>query len=190
MIRSWQTVTLLVKNGEVTADEIARLRRFCETRAFDVAWFAGYAARTGQRLQPARANPGSTTVPPRCSVGSASSTSRTTPSTYARRRTTGRSSGISFAGRRSPRPGGHGTAAAWRCSKRATRCSSRRSAGVLAGGLLILAPARRAAAARRVTARHRARVRVLRLHRSRVSVRRGDVSCRSCCASSTTRPLR
>jgi len=41
MIRSWQTVTLLVKNGAVTADEIARMRRFCETRAFDVAWFAG-----------------------------------------------------------------------------------------------------------------------------------------------------
>ena len=39
MIRSWQTVTLLVKNGEVTAEDVARTRRFCETRAFDVAWF-------------------------------------------------------------------------------------------------------------------------------------------------------
>ena len=39
MIRSWQTVTLLVKNGEVSADETARLRRFCDALAFDVAWF-------------------------------------------------------------------------------------------------------------------------------------------------------
>jgi spermidine synthase len=41
MIRSWQTVTLLVKKGEVTSEEVARLRRFCETRAFDVAWYPG-----------------------------------------------------------------------------------------------------------------------------------------------------
>jgi hypothetical protein len=41
MIRSWQTVTLLVKNGTVTTDEVARLRRFCDAWAFDVAWFAG-----------------------------------------------------------------------------------------------------------------------------------------------------
>jgi hypothetical protein len=41
MIRGWQTVTLVVKNGEVTADEITRTRRFCDARAFDVAWFAG-----------------------------------------------------------------------------------------------------------------------------------------------------
>jgi hypothetical protein len=40
MIRGWQTVTLLVKNGAVTAGEIARLRRFCDAHAFDVAWFA------------------------------------------------------------------------------------------------------------------------------------------------------
>jgi hypothetical protein len=41
MIRSWQTVTLLVKNGEVTREEIARLRLFCDALAFDVAWFPG-----------------------------------------------------------------------------------------------------------------------------------------------------
>jgi len=41
MIRSWQTVTLLVKNGVVSPDEVARMRRFCETRTFDVAWFPG-----------------------------------------------------------------------------------------------------------------------------------------------------
>jgi hypothetical protein len=41
MIRGWQTVTLLVKNGAVTAGEVARIRRFCEAQAFDVAWFPG-----------------------------------------------------------------------------------------------------------------------------------------------------
>ena len=41
MIRSWQTVTLLVKNGHATRAEITRMREFCEQHAFDVAWLAG-----------------------------------------------------------------------------------------------------------------------------------------------------
>jgi hypothetical protein len=41
MIRGWQTVTLLVKHGDVTAAEIARMQEFCDQYAFDVAWFPG-----------------------------------------------------------------------------------------------------------------------------------------------------
>jgi SAM-dependent methyltransferase len=41
LIRSWQTGTLLVKNGVFTAREIADLRAFCAARAFDVAWYPG-----------------------------------------------------------------------------------------------------------------------------------------------------
>lgn len=41
MIRGWQTVTLLVKNSDVTAADLARLREFCERYAFDVAWYPG-----------------------------------------------------------------------------------------------------------------------------------------------------
>lgn len=49
LIRGWQTSTLLVKNGEVTADEIAALRQFCEARAFDVAWYPGMPAEEANR---------------------------------------------------------------------------------------------------------------------------------------------
>jgi len=41
MIRSWQTLTLLVKNGAATPAEINRMREFCEQHSFDVAWFTG-----------------------------------------------------------------------------------------------------------------------------------------------------
>lgn len=44
MIRGWQTVTLLVKNGAVTPDEVRRLREFCDALSFDVAWFPGIRA--------------------------------------------------------------------------------------------------------------------------------------------------
>jgi hypothetical protein len=43
-IRGWQAVTLLVKNGRVTAEEIRRLREFCEAMSFDVVWYAGIDA--------------------------------------------------------------------------------------------------------------------------------------------------
>ncbi|MEK7816286.1 MAG: SAM-dependent methyltransferase [Pseudomonadota bacterium] len=43
LIRGWQTSTLLVKNGPVSPREIAALRRFCATRAFDVAYYPGIA---------------------------------------------------------------------------------------------------------------------------------------------------
>ncbi|HKY90891.1 MAG TPA: hypothetical protein VJM11_07615 [Nevskiaceae bacterium] len=43
VIRSWQTTTLIVKKGALTADEIAALRAFCARWAFDPAWFPGMA---------------------------------------------------------------------------------------------------------------------------------------------------
>ena len=41
LIRGWQTATLLVKNGQLTAEEIRRLREFCDEWSFDLAWFPG-----------------------------------------------------------------------------------------------------------------------------------------------------
>ncbi|HUL11028.1 MAG TPA: SAM-dependent methyltransferase [Methylococcaceae bacterium] len=43
-IRSWQTSTLLIKNGEFSPDEIAALRRFCAERSFDIVWYPGVQA--------------------------------------------------------------------------------------------------------------------------------------------------
>ena len=41
VIRSWQTVTLLVKRDVFTIDEIAELREFAASRSFDLAYFPG-----------------------------------------------------------------------------------------------------------------------------------------------------
>ena len=52
MVRGWQTFTLLLKNGEITADEIAGTRAFCEAQSFDPAWYPGLERRdTNQRNQ-------------------------------------------------------------------------------------------------------------------------------------------
>ena len=48
MIRSWNTSTLLVKNGEFTSTEIEHIREFSRTRSFDTAYLPG--------MQPAEAN--------------------------------------------------------------------------------------------------------------------------------------
>jgi Spermidine synthase len=39
LIRSWQTSTLVVKNGAFSHEEIESMRSFCEARAFDVAYY-------------------------------------------------------------------------------------------------------------------------------------------------------
>lgn len=44
LIRGWQTSTLMIKNGEVTKDEIEAVRQFAAARAFDVSWFPGIQA--------------------------------------------------------------------------------------------------------------------------------------------------
>lgn len=39
--RSWQTGTLLIKNGAVTETETAALKKFTADRSFDIAWYPG-----------------------------------------------------------------------------------------------------------------------------------------------------
>ena len=41
LIRGWKTTTLVVKNGDFTAPEIASLRSFAAARAFDLAYYPG-----------------------------------------------------------------------------------------------------------------------------------------------------
>jgi hypothetical protein len=41
LIRSWQTSTLLIKNGLITDEEISALKTFAADRAFDAAWYPG-----------------------------------------------------------------------------------------------------------------------------------------------------
>lgn len=41
LIRGWKTATLLIKNGAFTAQEIARIREFCQARSFDTDYFPG-----------------------------------------------------------------------------------------------------------------------------------------------------
>jgi spermidine synthase len=49
MIRGWKTVTLLVKNSDFTAAEIAALKKFCRMRSFDVAYYPGMRASEANR---------------------------------------------------------------------------------------------------------------------------------------------
>jgi spermidine synthase len=44
LIRSWETTTLLVKNGPLTASDIERIRSFADERSFDLAYFPGIGA--------------------------------------------------------------------------------------------------------------------------------------------------
>lgn len=48
-IRGREISTLLIKNGELTAGEIARIRRFCAERAFDIAYLPGAGAVEGNQ---------------------------------------------------------------------------------------------------------------------------------------------
>jgi SAM-dependent methyltransferase len=50
LVRGWQTGTLLVKNGELTATEIARLKDFCAAHGFDTEWYPGIAASEANRV--------------------------------------------------------------------------------------------------------------------------------------------
>ena len=49
VIRSWDTATLLVKNGALTADDETAVRRFAEARAFDIAYLPGMRADEANR---------------------------------------------------------------------------------------------------------------------------------------------
>jgi ABC-type multidrug transport system fused ATPase/permease subunit len=50
MIRSWNTVTLLVKNGAFTPAEIAAITEFCRQRSFDIVHLAGIGAAEANRF--------------------------------------------------------------------------------------------------------------------------------------------
>ena len=41
LIRSWNTSTLLVKNGHLTEADVVAIREFSERRSFDLAYYAG-----------------------------------------------------------------------------------------------------------------------------------------------------
>ena len=49
LIRSWNTATLLVKNGDFTPEDIARLQAFCRSRSFDLDWYPGIRADEANR---------------------------------------------------------------------------------------------------------------------------------------------
>jgi len=50
MIRGWKTVTLMVKNGDLSAEDMAALRGFAEERSFDVAYYPGMTAGEANRF--------------------------------------------------------------------------------------------------------------------------------------------
>jgi len=50
MIRSWQTSTLMVKNGVITVEEINRLKQFCNERSFDLVYYPGISAQEVNRF--------------------------------------------------------------------------------------------------------------------------------------------
>lgn len=50
LIRSWNTVTLLVKNGAFSADEIALLREFAASRFFDTAYYPSMPAEEANQF--------------------------------------------------------------------------------------------------------------------------------------------
>jgi len=49
LVRSWQTSTLLVKNGDFDAADIAAIKAFCAERSFDVAFYPGMQAQEANR---------------------------------------------------------------------------------------------------------------------------------------------
>jgi spermidine synthase len=50
MIRSWNTVTLLVRNGAFTRNEISKLKAFTQPRFFDTAWYPSMPGSEANRF--------------------------------------------------------------------------------------------------------------------------------------------
>ncbi len=50
LIRSWNTATLLVKNGPLTAEDVAAIRGFAAARSFDVSHYPGMAPEEANRF--------------------------------------------------------------------------------------------------------------------------------------------
>ena len=49
LVRSWQTSTLLVKNGAFEAEDIAAIKAFCAERSFDLAFYPGMRPEEANR---------------------------------------------------------------------------------------------------------------------------------------------
>ncbi len=49
LVRSWQTSTLLVRNGSFGPEHIAAIKAFCEERSFDVAFYPGMRPEEANR---------------------------------------------------------------------------------------------------------------------------------------------
>ena len=56
LVRSWQTSTLLIKNGAFSSDDIESIKAFCVGRSFDVAFYPG--------MEPQEANRYNVVAPP------------------------------------------------------------------------------------------------------------------------------
>jgi hypothetical protein len=50
LLRSWSTITLIVKNGSLTDADIAPMRQFAETRSFDLAYYPGMQRAEADRF--------------------------------------------------------------------------------------------------------------------------------------------
>jgi len=50
-IRSWNTATLLLKNTALTTEEINKVRKFSQSRSFDLAWLPGIKSDEVNRFQ-------------------------------------------------------------------------------------------------------------------------------------------
>ena len=50
MIRSWQTSTLIVKNGKLSVEEINRLKQFSNERSFDLVYYPGISLQEANRF--------------------------------------------------------------------------------------------------------------------------------------------
>ena len=50
VIRSWNTVTLMVRNGEFSSDDIGVIREFARSRSFDTVYFPGIDSRDANRF--------------------------------------------------------------------------------------------------------------------------------------------
>ena len=68
LVRSWQTSTLLVKNGAFSGADIVAIKAFCAERSFDVAFYPGMQAAGSEPLQRGRAHPTCSTVQRHCWV--------------------------------------------------------------------------------------------------------------------------
>jgi SAM-dependent methyltransferase len=49
LIRGWQTTTLVIKNGPLSDGEIGKMKRFCDDRFFDTAYYNGLAVSETNR---------------------------------------------------------------------------------------------------------------------------------------------